>query len=500
MEALKDKFSLDCTIREHNPNQYRIYIRVKSMDKFCSLVRPYFHTSMMYKLEKGESSSGQSEGKSENNNYSPIIQLSRRGSNKFFSTLSVPGPSLSLPKQYNFSPQWLTGFIQSSGCFTIAFKKYKSGLKIRPRPIFSLAQDFSEKELFIGLLKYLGVGYIRKNKNNVILEIKSLEHLKDVLFPILDKHPLKYGKFKAYLTFKSIVEEMLNKTHLSLDGLLRIIYASFQLNVATTRRTEESKNNLLKYLESQHGKLPALEELDISSLIPSISGPQKSPLSLGFIAGLIDGDGSFNVAFQLKPYRRVRVNFTVVQESSCKELLNELETYFSCGSVYDLPSHASRKGGCIYKLDDVNLFLNNLVPLLNKVNFNLKDQYYKTMIKVCEILKDKKSLTNDTFLNTVELAYNSKKLGKKRTISKEELISKVLQGNTKGASKCFTPEYKNLFGYPGLSVNPSVTQKRGLRSFSLHNTQLNPHFVSGFLDGGGSFYIGMSIDEKRTSG
>lgn len=47
-----------------------------------------------------------------------------------------------------------------------------------------------------------------------------------------------------------------------------------------------------------------------------------------------------------------------------------------------------KQGRSVYKLDDVNLILNNLAPILNKVNFNSKKgQDYKIMIKVCEILK-----------------------------------------------------------------------------------------------------------------
>ena len=269
--------------------------------------------------------------------------------------------------------------------------------------------------MFKSLLKYLGTGYLRKNKTNVVLEIKSLSGLKDVLFPILDKHPLKYGKLKSYLTFKYIVEEMLQKNHLKLDGLLRIIYASFKHNVETTRRTEKSKNDLLKFLESKHGKLPVPKELE------SRYSPEKSPLSKDFIAGLIDGDGSFNVVFQLKPYRRVRVNFTLVQESSCKELLYELESYFSCGSVYDLPSAASR-----FQIENVDLILNNVRPLLDKVKLNTyKAIYYNIAIKVCEIIKTKGYKTDNAFKEIVELAYNSNKSGKRRRISKEEFLSKV---------------------------------------------------------------------------
>ena len=325
-------------------------------------------------------------------------------------------------KDFNLTGDWISGFSQSDGCFTITFEKSKTGLYVRPRPIFFLGQDYSEEELFKSLLKYLGVGYLRRNKTNVYLEIKSLSAFKDVLFPILDQYPLKYGKLKAYLIFKNIVEEMINKNHLNLEGLLRIIYASYHLNVETTRRTEESKNDLLGFLESKHGKLPVPEKLDINSLIPSMSVQENNlPITLGFIAGLIDGDGSFNIAFQIKPYRRVRVNFTVVQESSCKELLHELKSYFSCGSVYDLPSAASR-----YQVENVDLILNNIKPILDKVELNTyKADNYNIAIKVCEIIRAKGYKTDEALKEIVELAYDSNLSGKRRRISKEEFLSKI---------------------------------------------------------------------------
>ena len=351
--------------------------------------------------------------------------------------LTVENRVRNVQRDFRLTDGWISGFSQSDGCFTITFEKYKTGLYIRPRPIFILGQDYSEVELFKGILKYLGVGYLRKNKTNVLLEVKSLSAFKDVLFPIFDKHPLKYGKLKAYLIFKNIVEEMINKNHLNLEGLLRIIYASHQLNVETTRRTEESKNDLLSFLESKHGKLPAplwspcnnklqgwqaTEKLEINSLIPSSSVQEnKLPLTPEFIAGLVDGDGSFNVAFQIKPYRRVRVNFTVVQESSCKELLHELKSYFSCGSVYDLPSAASR-----YQVENVDLILNNIKPIFDKMELNTyKAEHYNVAIKVCEIIRARGYKTDEALKEIVELAYNSNLSGKRRRISKEEFLSKI---------------------------------------------------------------------------
>ena len=49
IKTLKDNFNLNCTIHKFNVN-YRIYILNESMDIFKELVKPYFHESMIYKL------------------------------------------------------------------------------------------------------------------------------------------------------------------------------------------------------------------------------------------------------------------------------------------------------------------------------------------------------------------------------------------------------------------------------------------------------------------
>jgi hypothetical protein len=56
INVLKEKFNLDCTLIKHRKeiNQTRIYIRAKSMPDFIALVNPYFHNSMMYKLNRND--------------------------------------------------------------------------------------------------------------------------------------------------------------------------------------------------------------------------------------------------------------------------------------------------------------------------------------------------------------------------------------------------------------------------------------------------------------
>ena len=296
--------------------------------------------------------------------------------------------------------------------------------------------------MFKKLHHYLGVGYLTTNKGRsaVSLSVTSLRDISQVLFPIFEGHPLKYGKLNAYLVFKHIVNMMLKKEHLKLEGLLTIIEAGSTINIETSRRMVDSKQKLIEFLRDKHGLLPSITWpsglVDISApYSPSkqVSRPlaeqtdtekpnfKQEGLTLDFVAGLIDGDGSFNVSFQHEPTRRVRVNFTVVQETACKELLNELKTYFGCGNVYDLPSAAGR-----FQVENVDLMLNRIAPILNKVTFNTqKDEHYKTIIQVSEIIKSKGYKSDVDFINIIELAYDSNKLGKRRRFTKEEFIARL---------------------------------------------------------------------------
>nr|YP_010218563.1 LAGLIDADG endonuclease [Morchella brunnea]UBU98482.1 LAGLIDADG endonuclease [Morchella brunnea] len=336
--------------------------------------------------------------------------------------LSIAGiPALKnkfkMKTNYNFTEGWFSGFSQSDGCFTIAFEKRKSGLLVRPKPIFVLTQDISELDMFKKLHLHVGIGYITKSKINVSLYVTSLADIKNVLFPIFDKHPLRYGKRRSYLIFKHVVNMMLNKEHLKLEGLLSIIHLSFWMNKETSTRTEESKTKLIDFLRDKHGELPEYKETSITNDLPI------APMSLDFITGLIDGDGSFNVSFQLKPYRRVKINFTVVQETSCKEVLNELKAYFGCGKVYDLPSSASR-----YQVENQDLIMNNIAPILNNVKFNTeKSEYYKATIKAGEILKTEGIKSDESFKTIIDLVYDINKSGKRRRLTKQEFIEMMMK-------------------------------------------------------------------------
>jgi hypothetical protein len=55
--VLINKFELSASTSKHKDNVYRIYIHKKSVDKLIGLVKPYFISTMEYKLGWGVRSS-----------------------------------------------------------------------------------------------------------------------------------------------------------------------------------------------------------------------------------------------------------------------------------------------------------------------------------------------------------------------------------------------------------------------------------------------------------
>lgn len=51
MNVLMIRYRLDCRLRNHGPNQPRIYISKHSMDQLRRIVQPFMHSSMLYKID-----------------------------------------------------------------------------------------------------------------------------------------------------------------------------------------------------------------------------------------------------------------------------------------------------------------------------------------------------------------------------------------------------------------------------------------------------------------
>jgi hypothetical protein len=92
-----------------------------------------------------------------------------------------------------------------------------------------------------------GIGAISSIKSNgsVIYAITKINDIKDVLIPHFDKYPLISQKKADFLLFKSIVNLMTNKAHLSLTGLEKIVGLKASLNKGLSEDLKAAFPNII---------------------------------------------------------------------------------------------------------------------------------------------------------------------------------------------------------------------------------------------------------------
>lgn len=164
-------------------------------------------------------------------------------------------------KKYKFTPDWLSGFTQSDGSFVVSFQNQRIGiLPIRPIPIFNITQSIIELELFMELQKYLGVGRVYKNRNNITYVVKSIDEIVTVILPLFDKHPVRGSKLLAYNIFKEVALMVKEKKHLTLEGTIQIINLAYFMNKETSLRSEITKEIIMNKLNLKYGKLPIVPD------------------------------------------------------------------------------------------------------------------------------------------------------------------------------------------------------------------------------------------------
>lgn len=331
-------------------------------------------------------------------------------------TLNINMVSNNLPG-FRITSNWLSGFTQADGSFVVSFTHMKKGFPIRPVPEFNLTQSNVDSNLFKEIQKHLGVGKLYENRGDIVFVVRSIEELVEVILPLFESHPPRGGKLESFKIFKEVVLMIQEKKHLTLEGILHIIELSYFMN-DTSLRTEESKAKVLDALRQKFGSLPSVQQLNKSSK-ETKSSEQK--LDLEFVRGLIDGDGSFFVAFKSQR-RRIVPSFSVVAELSSKSILHEVEEYFGCGKVYNLPSKAAR-----YQVDNLDDLLEKIYPKLKDIRFNtIKQGNFEKTMESAKLIKTQGYQTDETLKQIVDLAWDMNKDGGRRKLSKSEYLSKFI--------------------------------------------------------------------------
>jgi LAGLIDADG endonuclease len=122
---------------------------------------------------------------------------------------NVPINKKTLSENKHLFYQWLVGFTDGDGTFSISFQNKKNWSLT-----FKLSQSTYNLKLLYFIKSQLGVGQINieKQKNIANFRIRNRLFLESVIFPIFDNYPLLTTKYYKYIIFKKVFSILSNNS------------------------------------------------------------------------------------------------------------------------------------------------------------------------------------------------------------------------------------------------------------------------------------------------
>ena len=124
------------------------------------------------------------------------------------------------------NPSWLSGFVSAEGNFDVRTPKTNNQTGYRVQLRFRITQHLRDIKLMEKLVKYLGGGKIYKYTQSAVhLSIVDFSLITERIIPLFKENPLIGVKSMNYIDWCKIHELMVNRSHLTIEGMnsIRVI-------------------------------------------------------------------------------------------------------------------------------------------------------------------------------------------------------------------------------------------------------------------------------------
>lgn len=152
---------------------------------------------------------------------------------------------------------------------------------------------------------------------------------------------------------------------------------------------------------------------------------EMKKLAPWYISGIIEGEGSFCVSFNLKKRLKLRIetrpSFSITLNENDYKLLKKIREYFKCGAI------RYNKGDRTYKFEtrSINEIVDKIIP--HFFNYPLQGKKQKDFLKfqkICKMIHTNLHITRKHLLKIIEIAYSMNPSGK-RKYKKEDLLKEL---------------------------------------------------------------------------
>lgn len=256
----------------------------------------------------------------------PVLRCTLMGSERNYRVripskqINKPRFSSTLPRVINrLDPFFITGLTDAEGCFTMSvFKKNGSRLGWSVKLSFQIGLHDKDKALLEQIQFFFGEGNISKHGSDMLhFRVESVNGLTKIINHF-DNYPLITQKYADYTLFKRAHLIMLNKEHLTKDGLEKFVQIKASIN-----------KGLSNSLKLAFPNLTATEKLTVIDI--KIRSPQ-------WLAGFVTGEGCFFIKIvksnNSKQGFSVQLIFQITQHTRDELLMRSLIDYLNFGIVF----------------------------------------------------------------------------------------------------------------------------------------------------------------------
>ena len=244
---------------------------------------------------------------------------------RFYSNKTCPTGN----KSHKLEPWFITGFSDAESSFSVScYKDNKLKIGWQLQPAYSIGLHKKDVSVLLLIQSFFGgVGRIKIDKNKAAYVVTRISDLNNVIIPHFKKYPLMGQKRADFILFNSIVELMVKKQHLNMEGFIKILAIKYHLNLGIS---EELKQILFAYIKSN-------PQMDTDLIVNRSIIKVTEKLDPNWVSGFVAGDGSFFVHIgqakdTLTGYR-VDIGFGIGLHSRDLNLLENLILYFKCGNI-----------------------------------------------------------------------------------------------------------------------------------------------------------------------
>lgn len=173
---------------------------------------------------------------------------------------------------------------------------------------------------------------------------------------------------------------------------------------------------------------------DAKKILSDFRGKQK--LLHYYLAGFVDGEGSFSVAIIKHPNQilgwMINPCFQVYQHEKNRYILELFQIVFKTGKIY-------RKSGIHpvlnFSIDSRRNLIEKVIPFFDKYPLIVKKSTYQTFKSILMAMENKEHLQIEGFKKIVNLAYSMNQQGKGRKYTKEFIFSTLPTNNIQESSE-----------------------------------------------------------------